>query len=333
LGVTVGLLAYLLHRAGVGSIVSRLAHANLYWLAAGYSVAALSIAATIFQWWALLRDVGLRRSLKRCARMELAGDVFDAALPTSVGGDVFRAGFAADDKPERSVAATSVLLRRICNFPGMVVVLLASLAASAGASYAGRIRPYSVVAAGVGTVAVLVCFSPLLGRIAKMPVLERSGLGRFVGKVLGALHDFRGRGWKVAAAAGRGVVFWVLAGVSQWCFMHAVGIHVSLAYGLLVVTTTTAITMLPISVGGYGLREGSFSAFLAVGGLASPAQGVAVGVCLTAQTILLGIVGLPFYARSTRRPVATEAGSIDAGAAPSGSVEAGLENEDAQCVS
>jgi uncharacterized membrane protein YbhN (UPF0104 family) len=77
--------------------------------------------------------------------------------------------------------------------------------------------------------------------------------------------------------------------------MRAVGIHVPLTYGVVVVTTTNAITMLPISLGGYGLREGAFAAFLAVGGLATTAQGVAVGVCLTGQTVVLGLAGIPFY--------------------------------------
>ncbi len=51
--------------------------------------------------------------------------------------------------------------------------------------------------------------------------------------------------------------------------------------------------MLPISLGGYGLREGSFAAFLAVAGHATAAQGAAVGVCLTLQTVGLGLIGVP----------------------------------------
>jgi uncharacterized membrane protein YbhN (UPF0104 family) len=62
------------------------------------------------------------------------------------------------------------------------------------------------------------------------------------------------------------VVFWIFVVASQSLFIMAVGIHVTLAYSALVITTATAVTMLPISLGGYGLREGAFAAFLAAGG-------------------------------------------------------------------
>ena len=69
-------------------------------------------------------------------------------------------------------------------------------------------------------------------------------------------------------------------------------------YSALVITTATAVTMLPISLGGYGLREGAFAAFLAAGGHATAAQGAAVGVCITVQTLALGVIGIPFYLTS-----------------------------------
>jgi hypothetical protein len=52
-------------------------------------------------------------------------------------------------------AAASVVLRRLCNFPGMIVLTAVGLAATVDVGYAGRIRPYAlcVVAGGVALVA------------------------------------------------------------------------------------------------------------------------------------------------------------------------------------
>jgi uncharacterized protein (TIRG00374 family) len=309
--VTLGVLGYLLHRAGLSAIASKLESADLSWLLVGYGLAALSILATVLQWWRLLGACGLERSFRRTLHFELAGDVFDAALPTSVGGDVLRATFAADSPAERPASAGSVVLRRICNFPGMVAILILCVVLTAGDAYSSKILPYSLVAALIGGAAVAVTFSPLLGRLAEMRHLHRNRGTRFVSKVLGALDTFRHRRGQLARAALRGLVFWGLAGLSQWAFMRAVHIHVPLVYGLLVVTTTTAITMLPISLGGYGIREGSFSAFLAVAGMATVAQGVAVGICLTAQTVFLGVLGIPFYLRLQRGAAARAATPTD----------------------
>jgi len=89
--------------------------------------------------------------------------------------------------------------------------------------------------------------------------------------------------------------FWLFVVASAWAYMRAVGIHPPIAYAAVVVLVVNALSMLPISLGGYGLREGTFSLFLAVGGIATAAQGAAVGLCITVQTLLMGLLGIPIY--------------------------------------
>ena len=133
-----------------------------------------------------------------------------------------------------------------------------------------------------------------MGLIGRWGLLRR-GPGRAVAKLLNTLHEFRGQRSALVRATGRGLLFWTVVVASQSMFILAVGIRVPLTYSALVITTATAVTMLPISLGGYGLREGAFAAFLAAGGHATAAQGAAVGVCITVQTLALGVIGIPFY--------------------------------------
>jgi uncharacterized membrane protein YbhN (UPF0104 family) len=345
--VTAAALVFLVHKAGIGPTVTQLAHARPGWLVLGFGLGVLSALWTVLQWHRLVLAAGLRRSYRRCLHLELAGDVFDAALPSAVGGDLVRAVLVASAPEERVPGAASVLLRRLCNFPGMVVVMAVGTAASLGLAYSGRIRPYSLIALAFGALASAVTFSPLLGWLSRRSWLGASGpqprvsatpasagpagrqaraqaalvkVGRVVGKVCAALGDVRDKPGALAAGAARGVVFWSIVVASQWAFMRAVGIHVPLWYAAAVVTTTNAITMLPISLGGYGLREGSFASFLAVGGMATYAQGTAVGICLTAQTMAFGLIGLPFYL-TARRAGATMAQLRSSAAQPAAPAE------------
>ena len=98
----------------------------------------------------------------------------------------------------------------------------------------------------------------------------------------------------------RGLLFWIVVVLSQACYIRAVGIHASLGYAAAVVACVNAISMLPISVGGYGLREGAFSALLGVAGVGTAVQGTAVGLCLSAQTLLFGLCGAVVYATLPR---------------------------------
>ncbi|HTZ09643.1 MAG TPA: lysylphosphatidylglycerol synthase transmembrane domain-containing protein, partial [Acidimicrobiales bacterium] len=292
--VTIAALALIARKIGVHAILHALRHAHPGLLAAGYAVAGVTILITVSQWHGLANANGVRCSYRRCLHLELGGDVFDAALPSSIGGDVVRASSLAERRQDRVPAAASVVLRRLCNFPGMIVLSAVGLVATAGVSEAGRVRPYAAAVTAGGVVLVLCLLSPALGRLSQVRLLRR-GPGRAVAKLLAALHEFRGQRRYLGEATLRGLVFWLSVVASQYLFIRAVGIHVPLALGALVVTTTTAITMVPISLGGYGLREGAFAAFLTAGGHATAAQGAAVGVCITVQMLALGLIGIPFY--------------------------------------
>jgi uncharacterized protein (TIRG00374 family) len=292
--VTLGALALIARKIGFGAVAHALASANPAWLAVGYGLAVATILVTVRQWHGLANANGVACSYRHCLHLELGGDVFDAALPSSIGGDLIRATSLAARPEDRVPAAASVVLRRLCNFPGMIVLTIVGLVITVHLGYADRVRPYAlaVVAGGLGLVACLL--SPAFGRISQWGLLKR-GPGVAVSKLLSTLHEFRGQRRDLLEGALRGVFFWILVVASQTAFMVAVGIHVSPAYAALVVTTATAITMVPISLGGYGLREGAFAAFLAATGHATGAQGAAVGVCITVQTLALGVIGIPFY--------------------------------------
>jgi len=292
--VTLGALVLIARKIGFGSVFHALKTADPWLLAAGYAAAVVTILITVRQWHGLANANGLPRNFRRCLHLELGGDVFDAALPSSIGGDVVRASSLADSPDELVPSAASVVLRRLCNFPGMIVITAVGLVASVHQGYASRIRPFSLAVVIGGLFVMAMLLSPALGRLGTWGPLRR-GPGVAVSKLLTTLHEFRGQRADLGRAALRGVFFWIAVVASQSLFIAAVGVHVSIAYSALVVTTATAITMLPISLGGYGLREGAFAAFLAAGGHATGAQGAAVGVCITVQTLALGVIGIPFY--------------------------------------
>jgi uncharacterized membrane protein YbhN (UPF0104 family) len=323
LAVSVGLLAWLLHRAGLARIGETLAHSNLRWLTAavGLGLAATCVQAT--QWHRLLEATGLRRTWWRCLRLVFVGNTFSSVLPSSIGGDVARAMMAADTPAERVPAATTVVLQRLCNFPGMMVLMGLGVALTLGDRHAAEIRGVAIAGLLLGAVGLGLCMSPLLGRLAALPVLQRRRPGRVLAKLLGALHAFRGRRSELLVASARGTVFWGLSVLNQYAFMHAVGIPIPLSDAAIVVTSINALTMLPISINGYGVREGGFTRFLAPisGAAAAAAQGVAVGFLLAAQSLLWAGIGLVFWLTERRRPEVVVAGvAVTATGAPVGRI-------------
>jgi uncharacterized protein (TIRG00374 family) len=278
-------------------------------LAVALGFGLLSLGAQSIQWRSLLTALGLRRGWWRCVRGVLVGSAFNAVLPSAIGGDVVRAIIIADSPSERITGASTVVLQRLSNFPGMVLLMTLGVVFTVGDPAAARLRPVAVVGAVMGAAVVAVCMSPLLGLLAGRPFLARHLVGRVASGILRALDAFRGRRRALTGAWLRGTLFWVLGVLNQWAFMHAVGIDASLPLAAVATTTVAALTMLPLSINGFGVREGSFAVLLSVAGLATASQGAAVGLLVSGQSLLWALAGLIWWwvPQPAPRPTSSEA--------------------------
>jgi uncharacterized membrane protein YbhN (UPF0104 family) len=308
--VSAGLLGWVVHKAGLRNIADTLAHAKVGWLGAAVLLGFAATCVQATQWHALLEAHGLRRTWWRCLRLVFVGNTFNSILPSSIGGDVARAVMVADSPAERVPAASTVVLQRLCNFPGMIVLMTLGLLLTLGDSRASEIRLVALAGVLAGAAGLALCMTPLLGRLAALPVLQRGRPGRILARLLAALDAFRGRRSELLFASARGTAFWGLSVVNQWAFMHAVGVPIPLTYAAIVVTTINALTMLPISINGYGIRENGFSRWLGplFGSSALAAQkGTAVGFLLAAQSLLWAGIGVVFWLTDRRHKEAAQA--------------------------
>jgi glycosyltransferase 2 family protein len=313
LAVSCGLLAWVLHKTNLASVAHSLASASPEWLALAL---ALGFAATMVQakqWQRLLLAVGLDRTITRSLRIVFVGNTFNTVLPSSIGGDAARAVYISERPGERPQGAVAVALQRLLNFPGMVLLIGLGLALTITSPVAGRARPEALAGVVIGLAILGLALSPLLGRVGASTSLSRLPGGKPFSTSLRVLDGFRSQRADLAAAVGRGVMFWTLTVLNQWCFIKAMGIHISPGYAALSVTLVNGLTMLPVSINGFGAREGGYTALLAGTGLATTAQAVSVGLLVGAQSLLYALIGVGCLL--TMRSAATWARRVEAAAA------------------
>lgn len=273
IGVSLGILALLLRQAGGGAILREVLGVSPAWFALGLLLGVGAAGLQANQWRGLLAVVGLPRSYRETLRADTAARGFDALLPTSIGGDVVRVSLAARQPDQRGRAVLSVVLRRGMQVPGLVLVLAVGAVASLGLDYAGPVRILAGAFAAAGVVGGLLALRLARTRTRLTPPTAMT-------------------------AALRGLSFWCVVVLSQVSFMLAAGVRVPFGYAVAVVAVVNALSLIPISLGGYGLREGAFGAFLAASGHATLAQGAVVGACLSLQTFAFGLVGGLVYLTS-----------------------------------
>jgi uncharacterized membrane protein YbhN (UPF0104 family) len=158
--------------------------------------------------------------------------------------------------------------------PGLVFVLAVGALASLNLDYAGPVRLIAGSFAVAGT----------LGALATLWFTRKRDITTATKMTAGL----------------RGLLFWCVVALSQVCFMLAAGVRVPFGYAVAVVAVVNALSLIPVSLGGYGLREGAFGTFLAASGQATLAQGAVVGACLSLQTFAFGLIGGVVYLTSGR---------------------------------
>jgi uncharacterized membrane protein YbhN (UPF0104 family) len=222
------------------------------------AIALLAIAAELVvnasKWWWSLRLHDARFAWQFLFRTSCYAYFFNNFLPSAIGGDVYRVYRTMRDG-ERSRAVSAVLVERVVGLAAMLFNGLIGAALLAGSHALAR---WYLVLAGVGAavgviVLVLLCFGAFerLGRaLSRLTWLDpvRENLLRIATLrsewLPLVLYSFL---FQVLAA---GVVYLAFAGI---------GAPVSVPAALLITAAAGIASVLPISISGIGVVEGSIA--------------------------------------------------------------------------
>jgi uncharacterized membrane protein YbhN (UPF0104 family) len=138
-----------------------------------------------------------------------------------------------------------------------------------------------------------VFFAVLLPRLVKGKWIHhkifQSGIK--IGKALSVAMQ-RPRSLSVAILYG--TIFWIGSCLNHYAYGVALGIHLPLYFYCVAVPFISLVTFLPISINGYGLREGAFVYVFSIMHVA-PAQALFLALLMDAQALLFGSMGGALY--------------------------------------
>ena len=231
------------------------------------------------------------------------GMFFNLCLPSSIGGDVVKAYRVGETTPRRLLAGCSVVADRLTGLSALAVLGGTALAA----------RKYSL-----GLPATLAVAAALLAAALTVFLVGVSFLDRLIA-VLPAPHPARGflaqllpyqqQPSLIAKAVAWSFIVQMGGAVAVALSGRALGVDQPLSLWFSVVPLVALAMVLPISIGGFGVRENAMSYLLAEQGVPGE-QGVAIALLWGLSTVLTGMVGgaLLLIDRSRRAAV----GSTDA---------------------
>jgi uncharacterized membrane protein YbhN (UPF0104 family) len=292
-----GLLLYLaLNWVNVGTVASRLSQIDLRWIAFGLLMPVAQTYLQTVRWQNIISRCGAELPVGQLFRFCMVALFFNQTLPSSVGGDAMRIWLAGKQTNWR-IASYSVLVDRVIGVVALAVVVTACLpwTLSLVRNPVGR---SALLLIGLGCIAAGVVFVSLTWD--RLHILQRWAPTRHLVATatvaLGILRAPRA----LVPIFGLSFLIHMLTTVIAWCAARSVGADLPLAYSLFLVLPVILIAIVPISVAGWGVREGAMVAAFGYAGLA-PSDGLIVSLLFGASYLAVGAIGGFVWVLTTRR--------------------------------
>jgi uncharacterized protein (TIRG00374 family) len=294
------LLAFLFWRADRATFLRSVQALPLSVLLGCAGLYALGYVISTVRWQRLLIAEGIRLPLWRLTLLYFEAAFFNLFLPTLIGGDIVR-GYAIFRMTRGHAASlASIVVDRLSGFAALVAIALVTL----GLAH-GEVRDPQVAGMILGVAAAFILTIALLlnARVMEraLRLLRVVGLARFQSRFQGlveAIHRYRGHRRALGHAFFLSGLIQALIIVTYYLIGAGLNLGVPIAYFFLYVPLIIFLAMLPVSVAGLGVREGSAIFFFAKVGVDS-ATALSMSLAwFSVSLIVCSLGGLAFLLHS-----------------------------------
>lgn len=298
--VSVGMLALVATQIDFDVLGRRLSdgHRGTYAAAIAAMVAWMLVAAV--RWRIFLERVGINVSIARAVRAYWLGAFTTTFLPSQFGGDVTRV-ITVSPRGERTRGLATVLIDRLSSMGCLVLVGWTAILASGGSTPSELVVALaSLTAAGIVAAFLAAWLLRHRGRVGTR--LHKRILGP-TRQLVDALSLCLSRGALLQATV-LGFAYEALMLLALWLVGRAIGVDVSYDVLAAAMPLVLLLSALPVSIAGFGVREGAFILLLRPAGIETTDAAVLSVLFALAFTLasLPGALGLLVGRRSDRRP-------------------------------
>jgi len=285
--ISAGLLYLALRKVNLLDLASRINIASLGWIGAAIAVTFLQILMGVLRWCEIGAACGAPLPVRQAMRFNLIGTFFNQTLPSAIGGDAVRLWLVARAGAGWRAATYSIFVDRAIGLIALSIIIVASLPWS-----------YNLISDPDGRLALLlVDFAALAGGVGflvlgmlRWPWLKRWWATHHIhacAVIANRVIFSRRRGPKVVVLS---LLVHILTVVIAWCVVQSIAAPVTFGQTFQVIPPVMLITMLPISIAGWGVREATMGLAFGYAGLMTN-EGVNVSLLFGAVSFIVGAFG------------------------------------------
>ncbi len=284
--VTAALIWLVLRGVDLGAAVQRMATLSpgAAVLAVGLLIAHCFVAG--WRWRMVMRLFGPVLPVHSSIRLFMEGYFFNNALPSTVGGDGVRIWRATTLGLPVGASISGVLLDRVTGLTGLFILVAVGqpLLYARIDDAATRIAFAAILLAGVAGIALLILARHIPKQLIPTPLHDG------IDKLSEATHAAYLRPAISLPVLGLSVFVHGLIVLSVYVIAIGIGVDVGMFESLVLVPAVILLSTLPVSIGGWGLREGLMVVALGLAGVAADAA-LTVSILFGLAQIVAGLPG------------------------------------------
>jgi glycosyltransferase 2 family protein len=263
--ITTGLLLLVGLQVDWSAATDALTEGQWAWFATAIVVLIGSLVLGALRWHVFLQAAGIGKTWVETLRAYGIGAFSNTILPTSFGGDAARAWIIGHREAQVGRALVTVVADRLSALACLLALGLVAAAADS-ASVPSSLAIALIVAcsgatAGAGS---LVLFRAQIGKIVRRLPGRMGAALRDAGDVLGS---YLRNGRLLQTTLLMGFAYQFLLVWSVWLLARTIDLKLSFALVAVTVPLVLLATMMPISIGGFGVREAGFVVLLGEAGV------------------------------------------------------------------
>jgi len=298
------LLLYLsLRSVNLAALGDRLSRLHAGWIVISLAILAAQLVLLAARWRMIAQGCGLAPRYTTMLRVSFIGMFFNQVLPSTVGGDAARIYMLAREEGGWAGATYSVLIDRVAGIFALTLIVFLCLPWTL-TLVQDPVARIVLVLIGFGAIVGALVFLAV-GRIRWKPLLHWRPTRHLV-EVSRTAWRICGSWRAISIILALSFIVHLMTVLAAWCMVQSVSASVNFTLLLFMVPPVILIATVPVSIAGWGVREGSMIVAFAYAGLPQ-SDGLVVSVLIGITFFVIGAIGgLIWIAGGMRRPETTD---------------------------
>ncbi len=292
------LIAFLFSKVGLTIVAKRLQDITPSMLLLALGLLVLQSLLAVIRWRTVMKGLGIDIPYFQTLKILFVGLFFNQTLPSSIGGDAMRVWYTRGAGHSLGVASQVVILDRAAGF--VAVILIAFVTLPLLSSVIQNPTAFWNICLAIVIATTLIVVFMFLDWQPK--VLSNKRIFRFISELSQSARKLFFSLRMSFSILGSSIVIHFFTFFAIFILARGMNIPLAFIQCLVLIPPVLVLSMLPISIAGWGVREGAMVAAL---GFVHVPQGqslslsVIYGLCLAVISLPGGIIWLVARSRQT----------------------------------